>query len=74
MLYVLLILIAETVKPQAVRFGLDERGELCLQCNILRGGQQALENGVLYALPVVYGFLATLRRRFFPAAVSVLTS
>ena len=74
MLYVLLILIAEAVKPQAVRFGLDERGELCLQCNILRGGQQALENGVLYALPVVYALLATLRRRFFPAAVSVLTS
>ena len=71
MLYILLILIAEAVKPQAVRFGLDERGELCLQCNILRGGQQAFENGVLYAST---HFLATLRRRFFPAAVSVLTS
>ena len=37
MLYILLILIAEAVKPQAVRFGLDERGELCLQCNIVSG-------------------------------------
>ena len=66
MLYILLILIAETIKPQAVRFGLDERGELCLQCNILRGGQQALENGVLYALPMVYAFLGDFAETLSP--------
>ena len=65
MLYILLILIAEAVKPQAVRFGLDERSELCLQCNILRGGQQALENGVLYALTVVYAFLGDFAETLF---------
>ena len=68
MLYILLILIAEAVKPQAVRFGLDERGELCLQCNILRGGQQALENGVLYALPVVYALFSDFAETLFPGS------
>ena len=62
----MLILIAEAVKPQAVRFGLDERGELCLQCNILRGGQQALENGILHALPVVYALFSDFAETLFP--------
>lgn len=66
MLYILLILIAEAVKPQAVRFGLDERGELCLQCNILCGGQQSLENGILYALPMVHTLFSDFAETLFP--------
>ena len=62
-----LVMVAQLVKAQAVHFRVDQFGQFGLEYGVLCGIQKAFEYGVLHCL-------ATLRRRLRPAAVSVLTS
>ena len=57
------ILIPKVVKAQTVHGFIHDRAQLVLQLFTLRGIQQALENGVLHALPIVHALLCDLAQR-----------
>lgn len=61
-----LIMVAQLVKAQAVHFRVDQFGQLGLEYGVLCGIQKAFKYGVLHPLPVVYALFGNFAQALAP--------
>ena len=69
MLYLMVVIIPQVVKPQTVMLLVHYRKQLGLKHAALRRVQHALEYGILHALPIVHALLCDLPQAPFTCRI-----